>query len=50
MPLTLSFKLFTGFVFRFSFSPLASRNNSAFFKICEFSKFRTQMDFSRPLM
>lgn len=49
-PLTLSFKVRTGFVTFFSFSPLALRSSSALLKISCGSIFRTQMAFSRPLM
>lgn len=50
MPLTLSLILVTGFLVRFSFSPLASFSKFAFLNICSGSRFRTQMAFSRPLM
>lgn len=49
-PLTLSLILLTGFVTFFSFSPLASRSSSAFFKTCSFCRLRTHIAFSRPLM
>lgn len=50
-PLTLSLTLFTGFVaVRFSFSPLASRSNSALASTCSLAMLRTQTAFSRPLM
>ncbi len=50
MPLTLSFPLLTGFTTLLNFSPFASRNNSAFCKICSFSRFLTQTAFSLPLI
>lgn len=49
-PLTLSFKLRTGFVTLFNFSPFALRSNIALLKISFGSMFRTQMAFSRPLI
>jgi len=52
MPLTPSFKLPTTLppFTLFTFSPFASLKISAFFNICSFSSFLTQMTFSRPLM
>jgi hypothetical protein len=50
IPLTLSFKLLTGFVIFFSFSPLALRSNSAFSRISLGVMLRTQMAFSLPQM
>lgn len=50
MPLTLGLKLVTGLLTLLSFSPLASRNSSAFFRISVGSILRTQTDFWPPLM
>ena len=50
-PLTLSFSLTTFLLPNFLFfAPLLASRNSAFFATCSFSRFFTQMAFSRPLM
>jgi hypothetical protein len=49
-PLTDSLILFTGFVTLLSFSPDASRNNSAFCNTCCGARFRTQTAFCLPLI
>lgn len=48
MPRTLSLRLDTGFLIRFSLSPLASLSRPALFRICSGSRLRTQMTFSLP--
>jgi hypothetical protein len=50
IPLTLSFRLFTGLVTLFSVSPLALRRRSTLSRISLGSMLRTQMDFSLPQM
>ena len=49
-PRTLSLVLWTGFFIFLSFSPVAFRSSSAFFKTSSGSMFLTQIAFSRPLM
>ena len=52
MPLVLSFKLPTTLppLTLLAFSPLMSRNISAFFSTCSFARFRTQMECWAPFM